>query len=92
MRFACTACASPAVTLPAELFDDALVHCQGCNKPIATWAAFKRRTTQVILAEIAEVGHGFAALSPDPLDATVLQGQRDRDWQSKLSHSVVAAR
>ncbi len=77
MRFACTACASPAVTLPAELFDDALVHCQGCNKPVATWAAFKRRTTQMILAEIAEVGHGFAVLSPDPLDASVLQANAD---------------
>ena len=77
MRFACTACASPAVTLPPELFDDALVHCQGCNRPVATCAAFKRRTTQVILAEIAEVGHGFPALSPDPLDASVLQANGD---------------
>jgi hypothetical protein len=76
MRFACTACASPAVSLPPELFDDALVHCQGCNKPIATWAAFKRRTTQVILAEIKQIGTGVAALSPDPLDASVLQSHK----------------
>jgi hypothetical protein len=32
----------------------------------------------MILAEITEVGHGFAVLSPDPLDASVLQANADR--------------
>ena len=72
MQFACTECASPAVVLPEELADTALVHCQGCNKPIATWALFKQRTTQAILAEIKEIGSSVAAISPDPLDHALI--------------------
>lgn len=82
MRFACTTCASPAVSLPLQLLDDALVQCQGCNRPVAAWAAFKRRTTQVILAEIKEIEADLAALSPDPLDRSVLLAH---DGRTKLA-------
>jgi len=68
MQYACSECGSPAVTLPNRLDEHALVHCRDCRKPIATWAIFKHRTTQVILAETKPVGAGVHALSYDPLD------------------------
>ena len=68
MLYGCHECGSPAVTLPERLDEDAVVHCQGCRKPIATWAAFKHITTQVILADFKEAGVRGNALSYDPLD------------------------
>ena len=78
MRFSCSACASPAVVLPEELFDDALVHCRDCHQPIATWAVFKQRTTQIILSEIKEIGAQVEGLSYDPLDVALVQEHRSR--------------
>ncbi len=72
MRFACSACGSPAVTLPKELHHRAPVHCQGCGVLIATWAVFKERTTQVILAEVKQ-GITSAVFAPDPLDDDLLR-------------------
>jgi hypothetical protein len=73
MQFACHACGHPAVTLPDELHEDALVCCQSCRAPIATWASFKQRTTQIILLGCANFAVPPGALSPDPLDPEVLQ-------------------
>ncbi len=66
--YGCHECGSPAVTLPERLDEDAVVHCQGCRKPIATWAVFKHITTQVILADIKEAGARGTAFSYEPLD------------------------
>ena len=73
MPFACNACGGPAVVLPQELFDDALVRCQRCNAVIATWAVFKARTTQAILMENNGHEEDGSILSPDPLDANLLK-------------------
>ena len=75
MRFACSACGCPAVTLPKELHPRAAVHCQGCGVLVTTWAEFKQRTTQVILAEVKQGGTS-AAFAPDPLDDDLLREQR----------------
>ena len=72
MRFACSACGSPAVTLPKEFHPGAPVHCQGCGMLIATWGVFKQRTTRVILAEVKQ-GTTSAAFAPDPLDDDLLR-------------------
>ena len=73
MQFACDACGHPAVTLPEELHDLALVCCQGCGAPVGTWAEFKRRTTQVILSA-TRIGPADAlARSPDPLDLALVR-------------------
>ena len=72
MVYGCHECGSPAVTLPERLDENAVVHCQGCRKPIATWAAFKHTTTQVILADFKEAGAKGTALSYDPLDPGLL--------------------
>jgi len=72
-QFGCRACGSPAITLPDEFHDHAPVHCQGCNRPIATWAVFKRRMTQAILADWKQPGTGRAGLGPDPLDPDLLR-------------------
>ncbi len=73
MQFACDACGHPAVVLPDELHDSALVCCQGCRAPIATWAMFKKRTTRAILAAACGSGAPAEALSPDPLDPDILR-------------------
>jgi DNA-directed RNA polymerase subunit RPC12/RpoP len=72
MVYGCHECGSPAVMLPERLDENAVVHCQGCRKPIATWAAFKHTTTQVILADFKEAGAKGTALSYDPLDPGLL--------------------
>ena len=76
MLFACGACGHPAVVLPDELHDNALVCCQGCCAPIATWAVFKRRTTRAILAAAGGSAAPVEALSPDPLDPDILRMRR----------------
>ena len=76
MLFACDACGHPAVVLPDELHDNALVCCQGCCAPIATWAVFKWRTTRAILAAAGGSGAPAEALSPDPLDPEILRMRR----------------
>jgi hypothetical protein len=75
MQFACHACGHPAVTLPRELHEDALVCCQSCHATIATWAAFKQRTTQIILSGCTNVAVPLEGVSPDPLDPVVLRGR-----------------
>ena len=39
--FGCEACGSPAVHLPSDLSGEALVICDGCQRPVATLAAFR---------------------------------------------------
>ncbi|WP_200964642.1 hypothetical protein [Bosea sp. Root483D1] len=39
--FGCQACGSPAVHLPSDLSADGLVICDGCQRPVATLAAFR---------------------------------------------------
>ncbi len=73
VQFACSACDSPAVTLPKELHDRAPVHCQGCGVLIATWGVFKQTTTEVILAEVKQGTTMSAIHAPDPLDEDLLR-------------------
>ena len=39
--FSCQACGSPAVHLPSDLSAQALVICDGCQRPVGTLAAFR---------------------------------------------------
>jgi hypothetical protein len=39
--FSCGSCGSPAVHLPNDLSGDALVICDGCQRPVGTLAAFR---------------------------------------------------
>ncbi|MGX1788615.1 hypothetical protein ACWIGM_17840 [Bosea sp. NPDC055332] len=39
--FSCQHCGSPAVHLPNDLSAEALVICDGCQRPVATLAAFR---------------------------------------------------
>ncbi len=78
MQYACHDCGSPAVTMPVHLNGNALVHCRDCRRPVATWAVFKHRTTQVILAGVNDAAE-VNSLSYDPLDTGLLRaraGQR----------------
>ena len=73
--FACSACDSPAITLPEEFHDRAPVHCQGCGLLVATWAVFKQTATRAILSEVKR-RTGRAVLGPDPLDDDLLRAER----------------
>jgi hypothetical protein len=76
--FACRSCGSPAVVLPEELNDNASVRCEGCNDVLATWGAFKARTTRAILAEMRLHGARPGALGTDPLDQDLLRTYASR--------------
>jgi hypothetical protein len=69
VRFSCATCSSPAVVLPGELHDGALVRCQGCNAEVATWSLFKTMATYTILAEGSPPGK---TLTADPLDTKLV--------------------
>lgn len=51
--FACEACGSPAIMLPEALGDGSIICCSGCGDQLGTWGAFKSRTKQLIMADIA---------------------------------------
>jgi len=51
--FACGACGSPAVEPPRAFADSAGVHCRRCGHQLGTWGAFKERTKELILTELA---------------------------------------
>ena len=68
MHYECHECGSPAVKLPEQLYENAVVRCQGCGKPVATWAAFKHSMTQAVLADSKIAGTSGSAVSYDPLD------------------------
>lgn len=66
------------MVLPKELRDEALVCCQRCNSPVATWAVFKARTTLAILAETGGRCTDPGCLGPDPLDSRLLRAHGSR--------------
>ncbi len=78
MQYACSECGSPAVALPERLDENALVHRRHCRYPVATWAVFKHRTTELILAESKTVGAELNSLSYDPLDPGLLRALAGR--------------
>jgi DNA-directed RNA polymerase subunit RPC12/RpoP len=78
MRYECHECGSPAVMLPEQLDENAYVLCRECHSPVATWAVFKRTTTQAVLAELKEAGTGSHPISYDPLDLGLLRAVEGR--------------
>jgi DNA-directed RNA polymerase subunit RPC12/RpoP len=78
MRYECHECGSPAVMLPEQLDENAYVLCRECHSPVATWAVFKRTTTQAVLAELKEAGTGSHPISYDPLDPGLLRAVEGR--------------
>ena len=69
MRFSCATCGSPAVILPGELHDGAMVRCQRCHAEVATWSLFKSLATYTILAEGRQPRQPLTA---DPLDTKLM--------------------
>lgn len=49
--FGCESCGSPAVRLPADLKDDAMIACDRCGCTLMAWGAFKRRVEAQEAAE-----------------------------------------
>jgi hypothetical protein len=52
-NFACDRCGAPSIVLPETLEDMAPIRCSGCGDGLGTWGAFKQRTRQLILADVA---------------------------------------
>ncbi len=78
MNYECHECGSPAVTLPEALDENAYVLCRDRHSPVATWAVFKRATTQAVLADFREMGAGSRPISYDPLDPGLLRAVEGR--------------
>jgi DNA-directed RNA polymerase subunit RPC12/RpoP len=78
MSYECHQCGSPAVTLPERLDENAFVLCRDCHSPVATWAVFKRTTTQAVLADFKEAGSGSYPISYDPMDPGLLRAVEGR--------------
>jgi DNA-directed RNA polymerase subunit RPC12/RpoP len=78
MNYGCRECGSPAVTLPEALDGNANVLCRDCHSPVATWAVFKRTTTQAVLADVRDTGPGSHPISYDPLDPGFLRAVAER--------------
>ena len=72
MGYGCRECGSPAVMLPEALDENAYVLCLDCHCPVATWAVFKRMTTQAVLADVEDTRPGSHPISYDPLDPGLL--------------------
>ncbi|QRM35641.1 hypothetical protein [Microvirga sp. VF16] len=51
--FACEACGSPSISVPATIHAAADLACAGCGVRVSSWSEFKERARQVILSEIA---------------------------------------
>jgi hypothetical protein len=71
--FSCRACGSPAVHLPSDLSAQALVICDGCQRPVGTLAAF-RAYVDSLAASVRFCDHHLTvchADSGDRLDLTV---------------------
>jgi hypothetical protein len=78
MHYECRECGSPAITLPERLDEHAYVLCRDCHTPVATWAVFKRTTTQAVLADFRGMGAGSYPISYDPLDPGLLRAVEGR--------------
>ncbi len=78
MHYECRECGSPAITLPERLDGNAYVLCRDCHSPVATWAVFKRITTQAVLADFRGMGAGSHPISYDPLDPGLLRAVERR--------------
>ncbi len=78
MHYECRECGSPAITLPERLDGNAYVLCRDCHSPVATWAVFKRITTQAVLADFRETAAGSHPISYDPLDPGLLRAVERR--------------
>ena len=78
MHYECRECGSPAITLPERLDGNAYVLCHDCHSPVATWAVFKRITTQAVLADFRGMGAGSHPISYDPLDPGLLRAVEGR--------------
>jgi hypothetical protein len=73
MNYGCRKGGSPAVMLPEALDENAYVLCRDCHSPVATWAVFKRTTTQAVLADVEDTRPGSHPISYDPLDPSLLR-------------------
>ena len=69
MRFGCTLCDCPSVSVPSELHANALVTCSNCGEAIATWLEFKGCVTRVIASEPYYAPGSLSRASYDPLSA-----------------------
>ncbi|MCU4181898.1 hypothetical protein [Bosea sp. BH3] len=51
--FHCEACGSPGVSVPVALTDASVVSCASCGLSLGSWAEYRRRIDQALMAEQA---------------------------------------
>jgi len=52
--FHCEACGSPGVSVPSALTDASVVSCASCGLNLGSWAEYRRRVDQALMAEQAQ--------------------------------------
>jgi len=62
--FHCEACGSPGVSIPATLTDASVVSCASCGLNLGSWAEYRRRVDQALMAEQTRTAHRLIVADP----------------------------
>jgi hypothetical protein len=62
--FHCEACGSPGVSVPSALTDASVVSCASCGVKIGSWAEYRRRVDQALMAEQSRRAHRLIVADP----------------------------
>ena len=62
--FHCADCGSPGVSLPPMLSDASVVSCANCGLSLGSWAEYRRRVDQALMAEQARKARRVIVADP----------------------------
>ena len=65
--FHCEDCGSPGVSIPRALSDASVVSCIHCGLSLGSWAEYRRRVDQALMAE--QAGKARRLVVADPVGA-----------------------
>ncbi|MCO5092860.1 hypothetical protein [Bosea sp. (in: a-proteobacteria)] len=69
--FHCEDCGSPGVSIPQALGDASVVSCAHCGLVLGSWAEYRRRVDQALMAE--QAGRTRRLVVADPVGAMPAQ-------------------
>lgn len=62
--FHCEDCGSPGVSIPPALSDASVVSCANCGLSLGSWAEYRRRIDQALMAEQASKARRVIVADP----------------------------
>jgi hypothetical protein len=69
--FHCEDCGSPGVSIPHALHAESVVSCANCGLSLGSWAQYRRRIDQALMAE--QAGRTRRLVVADPVDAALAE-------------------